>query len=99
MSPPASDLGLQVFVGTPGLLWMLGSELQSSHLLSYLFSPENYCLKRLILCVRVFGFMYICAPCACSAHEGHKRTLDLLGLELQVAVSRYVGAGSPTGVL
>lgn len=33
------------------------------------------------------------------AHGGQKRTLDLLGMELQVVVSSLVGSGHQTWVL
>jgi hypothetical protein len=37
--------------------------------------------------------MIICEAHECSAHEGKRRALDLLKLELQMVVSHLVGAG------
>jgi hypothetical protein len=39
--------------------------------------------------------MYGCAPHACSAHGGQKRTTDPLKLNLQMVVSHHVDAGNP----
>lgn len=36
------------------------------------------------LCVLMFGFMYVCAPCACSPCRGQKWALASLELESQV---------------
>lgn len=41
-----------------------------------------------------FASMYRCTSHACSAHRGQERAFDSLGLELQLVVSRHVGAGS-----
>ena len=40
--------------------------------------------------------MYVCASHVCSAHESQKRASGLLELELQMAVSCYMGAGNQT---
>ena len=37
--------------------------------------------------------MYICVPCACSAHKGQKEASYLLELEFQMIVSHHVGTG------
>jgi hypothetical protein len=34
--------------------------------------------------------MYVCAPCACSAHTGQKRAPDPVGLESYMVVSNLV---------
>lgn len=49
------------------------------------------------MCVDVlFSYLSVCALCACGACRGQKRALDPLELELETAVSFYVGvlAGS-----
>ena len=38
--------------------------------------------------------MYVCTPCACSAHGGQKKVLGVMELELQVVMSCSVGAGN-----
>lgn len=47
-----------------------------------------------LLYERVYSWMYVCAPCACSTHEGQQRALDPLKLELRAVVSHYVSAGT-----
>lgn len=40
--------------------------------------------------------MYVCmmcTTCILGAHEGQKRTMDVLSLELRMAVSHHVGSG------
>lgn len=44
----------------------------------HIFQSLNYNL----LTYKCFGYMYICAPCTCSTHEGLKRALDALELKL-----------------
>lgn len=34
------------------------------------------------VCIWCFPSVYVCVPCVCSVLRGHKRTSDLLGLEL-----------------
>lgn len=47
-----------------------------------------------------FASMHICVLCTLlSILRGQKRALDTLELELQMAVSHYVGAGNQTLVL
>lgn len=43
--------------------------------------------------------MYIWTTCILDAHEGQKRVLDVLELELWMAVSHHVGSGNQTPVL
>jgi hypothetical protein len=46
------------------------------------------------------GCAFICvSPCVSGTHRGKRRTLDPLGLELQVVVSHHVGSGNQTQVL
>ena len=42
---------------------------------------------------------YVYAPCACSAHEGQKRALRALGLDLNTVETFQVVAGERTWVL
>jgi hypothetical protein len=40
-----------------------------------------------------FACMCVCAPCVYSAHRGHQKMSDPLGLQLQMVVICHMGAG------
>lgn len=46
-----------------------------------------------------FPYMYVSAPHAWRASGGQKRSLNPKGLELEMFVNTYVGAGNQTQVL
>lgn len=46
-----------------------------------------------------FVSIYLCTPCAFSAHSGQKRLLGPLGLELLIALCHHVGSGNLTRIL
>jgi hypothetical protein len=46
------------------------------------------------VCMYVRTYVYVCVACACFAHRGQKRVLDLQELQLQMVVSCYVVAGN-----
>lgn len=46
-----------------------------------------------------FFCLYVCTPCACSAHGSQKGASDSLGLELLTVVSLHVGPGNRIWVL
>lgn len=45
---------------------------------------RNGCEAMLTTIVRLWFIACVCEPCACSTHDGQKRALDPLGLELQM---------------
>lgn len=58
-------------------------------------SSPSFCKFNCILCGWVFClYVCMCTMCVPGAHRGQQRTSDPPGLELQIVVSRHVGAGS-----
>lgn len=45
------------------------------------------------MCIDVFLHVCLYSTCMPDAHRGQNRALDALGLEFQVVVNCYVGAG------
>jgi hypothetical protein len=56
-----------------------------THRDTQIITSQNIITLKFYLCVCVQVF--VCAPHACSAHDGHKRALDSLELESQTVVS------------
>lgn len=46
------------------------------------------------LCMSIFAYPFVCAPCSCSAHRGQMMALESLELELQVVASCHIDASN-----
>lgn len=66
-------------------------------------APKTYLFlnffKTLFYVDGYFDCMYICVPDGCSTQEGQKRFPDPQEQELQIVMSRHVGAGTQISVL